>query len=108
MTDEKWLDAVATVKEKFTVLEEGREDIDDIPRAFFEFIVFETPQGKMRIERTTTPVVLDKKTIYSKLAGAASKVQYQYSETEMAHKLRAYRWVDARQDWEELNAGMFA
>lgn len=105
MTDEKWLETVSKIKEKFQVTEEGRRDIEDIPRAFVEFIVFEGPVGRIRMERVTKPVVLDKKTIYSKLAGTASKVNYIYSETESFSKLHIYQWNEASEGWEEMKMG---
>lgn len=105
MTDEKWLETVGKIKEKFQVLEEGREDLPDIPRAFVQFIVFESPIGRVKLERLTQPVVLDKKTIYSKLAGTASKVNYIYSETETFSKLKVFKWNEAQNDWEEIKTG---
>ena len=65
------------IKAKFTVLSEGREELADIPNAFVEFIEFQSPQGKMKLERTTRPAVLDKKTVYSKTGGRAFKIEYQ-------------------------------
>ncbi len=104
MHDDKWKDTVAMVKSKFTVLSEGREDIADIPNAFVEFIEFNTPQGKMRLERTTKPAVLDKKTMYSKTGGRASQIQYTYSQDEIVHRLEAFRWNDTKEEWEEMRA----
>ena len=104
MRDDKWIETVAMIKSKFTVLEEGRQEIEDIPKAFCEFIEFEGPEGRMRLERTTQPAVTGKKTIYSKLGGRASKVEYEYSPDEVVHKFRAYRWSYGREDWEEVKA----
>lgn len=84
------------------MLDEGRRDLEDIPRAFSEYISFETPQGRIKLDRVTQPVVLDKKTLYSKLAGSASRVEYVYSDTEMFSKLRVFRWVEPRDEWEEV------
>jgi len=108
MTDERWVETLFMIKEKFKVLEDGRRDLEDIPRAFLEFIIFEGPMGRIKLERTTQPVVLDKKTIYSKLAGSASKVNYIYSDTEMFSKLRVYQWNESAGSWDEMKAsGMF-
>lgn len=110
MTEEKWLDTVGKIKDKFQVLEEGRQKVPEIPRAFVDFIVFDGPQGRFRLERKTQPVVLDKKTMYSKTAGQASKVEYIYSETENFSKLRVYSWDEGAQEWQEMktSGGMFA
>lgn len=104
MQDEKWLDTKDMIKRKFTVLAEGREDIEDIPNAFVEFIEFSGPTGRMRLERTTKPAVIDKKTMYSKTGGRASQIQYTYSPDEIVHRLEAFRWNDATSDWEEMRA----
>lgn len=104
MREDKWLDTKAMIKSKFTVLAEGREDIADIPGGFEEHIEFESPQGRMKLTRTTTPAVIDKRTTYSKLGGRASRVEYQYSPDEVVHRLRAYRFDEGLQDWEEVKA----
>ncbi|OGL67641.1 hypothetical protein A3B21_01480 [Candidatus Uhrbacteria bacterium RIFCSPLOWO2_01_FULL_47_24] len=116
MHDDKWKDTVAMIKSKFNVLDERREEILDIPNAFVEIIEFsakggsasggESPQGKMKLERVTRPVVLDKKTIYSKTGGRASKIEYQYSTDELTHRLQAYRWNEAAGQWEEVRTPM--
>lgn len=102
MTDEKWIETVYKIKEKFLVYEEGREDIQNIPKAFKEFIIFQSPLGKIRLERITQPVVLGTKTHYSKLAGKASKIEYIYSDSEMYSKIRIFKWNEAKSSWEEL------
>ena len=92
------------IKAKFTVLSEGREELADIPNAFVEFIEFQSPQGKMKLERTTRPAVLDKKTVYSKTGGRASKIEYQYSPDEITHRFQAFKWSEAAGEWEEIKA----
>lgn len=104
MHDDKWKDTLAMVKSKFTVRSQGREEIANIPGAFIEFIEFDSPQGRMRLERTTKPAVLDKKTIYSKTAGRASQTEYTYSPDEVVHRLEAFRFNEAKDDWEEVRA----
>ncbi len=64
MHEDKWKDTLAMVKSKFAVLNEGKEALEDIPNATREFIEFEGPQGKMRLEYTVRPAVLDKKTTF--------------------------------------------
>ena len=104
MREDKWKDTLAMVKQKFTVLGEGREDIEDIPNATREFIEFDGPEGKMRLEYVVKPAVLDKKTSYSKLGGSASKVEYVYSKDEVVSRLEAYKWNEGSGEWEEVKA----
>lgn len=109
MTDEKWAETVGFIKEKFKVIEDSRREIEEIPRAFAEIIIFEGPTGRVKLERAVQPAVLDRKTIYSKLAGRASKVEYVYSDTEMISKLRAYHFNEASGEWDEIKtAGTFS
>ena len=104
MHDDKWNDTVAMIKSKFRVLAQTREDIADIPNGFVELIEFETPQGKMKLERTTSPAVLDKKTVYSKTSARASSIEYTYSKDEVSHRLKAYRFDEGIGEWEEVKA----
>ncbi|MBI4135675.1 hypothetical protein HY477_03005 [Candidatus Uhrbacteria bacterium] len=114
MHEDKWKDTKAMVKEKFTVLAEGKDDLEDIPNATLEFIEFsakggsasggESSQGIMRLEYTIRPAVLDKKTTYSKHGGAASNVEYVYSKDEMVRKMSAFKLNETTGEWEEVRA----
>ncbi len=103
MTDERWLDTVATLKDKFQILEEGKEDLpEEEGKGFREFVIFQGPLGKMKVERTTKAVVTGKKTIGSKRMGSEATVQYIYSDTEKSYKFKAYKWDEAQNDWVEI------
>ncbi len=103
MHDEKWLDTVSILKDKFPILEEGKEDLqEEEGRGFREFVVFNGPLGKMKIERTTKAVVLDKKTLGSKRMGSQAAVEYVYSDTEKSHKFKAYKWGESQNSWVEI------
>jgi len=103
MRDEKWLDTVSILKDKFPVLEEGKEDLpEEEGRGFREFVIFNGPLGKMKIERTTKAIVLDKKTLGSKRMGSQASVEYVYSDTEKSYKFRAYKWDDVQNGWVEI------
>ncbi|MBI4276373.1 hypothetical protein HY629_00855 [Candidatus Uhrbacteria bacterium] len=97
MTNERWADAVAHIKEKFTVLETGEEQLDPGPGSL-SFIEFERKDGmRIRLERVTRPVVLGKKTIGSRRIGSITAVQYQYSPDETTSSVEAFRY-DAASD----------
>ncbi len=108
MTKEKWEEIKGMVKDKFTVEDEGGEHIDDEGGVDVEFVVFEGPLGKMRLEYATKPVVLDRKTTYSRRIGSETKIDYVYSEDEKSAKMTAYKWNDGDEEWTEIEAGMFA
>lgn len=103
MQDDKWLDTVSLLKDKFPVLEEGKEDLaEEEGKGFREFVIFNGPLGKMKIERTTKAVVLGKKTIGSKRMGSQATVEYVYSDTEKSSKFRAYKWDEGASNWIEI------
>ena len=67
-----------------------------------EIIEFKGPLGKMKLERTTQPLVIDKKTIGSRRIGSDTAVEYIYSETEKVHKFTAYRFDPNSDNWVEM------
>jgi hypothetical protein len=102
MNDEKWQYIKGMAKDNFKVEEEGEEPIEDIPRSKIEWLIFQGPIGRVKMERTTRPVVLDKKTIYSKRMGDTAAVEYVYSEDEYAQSFKAYLWQG--EVWMEIDA----
>ena len=107
MTPERWNNIVGGIKEKFTVLEEGEFELEDMPGTC-ESIVFESPMGKMKLEFITKPVITDKKVITSRRIGASASVEYTYSDTEETHKFECYRWDEKLDDWKQVKEdGLF-
>lgn len=104
MQDEKWQDILAKIKDNYEVLETDTEDLDPGPGQV-EYIIFNGPLGKMRLERITKPVVLEKKGIGSRRIGSQATVEYKYSDTEKTHRFTAYKWEDDQDDWVEMDAG---
>jgi len=107
MSPEKWTKITDNIKDNFAVENNGREHIDEAGGIDIEYIEFEGPLGRMRLEYVTQPVVIDKKTTYSRRIGSETKVDYIYSQEEKSHKLIAYKWDSGRDDWIEIEAGMF-
>lgn len=108
MQIEKWKIIIGNIKDNFKVEDEGTEHIDDEGGVDVDFIVFQGPVGKMRLELITKPIIIDKKTNYSKRIGSESQVEYVYSQDEKSSKMIAYKWDDNQDDWVEIEAGMFA
>lgn len=105
MQDEKWQGIIGRVKDDFEVLEEGTKEVEESPGSV-EFIIFNGPLGKIKLERTTKPLVIDKKGLGSRRIGSQTKVEYIYSDTEKVHTFKAYKWDDTRDDWEEMEKGV--
>lgn len=107
MFPEKWRQIVGQIKDNFKVEADGKERLETEGGAEVEYIIFNGPLGRMKLEFITKPVVLDRKTKYSKRLGATTVVEYVYSPDEKTHKLKAYRWDEAVNDWLEMEAKKF-
>ena len=105
MTIERWQDTLANIKDNLKVIEHKKEHIEDDGGADIEYIIFESPMGKMRLEFIIKPLVLDKKVNYSNRIGSEAKVDYVYSKDEKTHVFMAYKWEDG--DWAECSAKNF-
>lgn len=108
MTPERWKDICGNIKDKFQIEEEGSEHIPEEGGIDIEYLVFKSPLGLMRLEHVTKPVILDKKTTYSKRIGSETKIDYIYSQDEKSSSLIAYKWDEAQSDWLEIDSGSFA
>ncbi len=107
MTKDKWKDILGNIKDKFEILEHEIEHLDEEGGIDIEFIVFKSPLGKVRLEYVEKPVILDKKTTYSKRIGSETKVDYIYSEEEKSRQMIAYKWNEEDDSWEEMNPNSF-
>ena len=101
MDDERWEELVNQIERKLKILEKKSLTGQD-GRTKIEQIVFAGPEGKMKLERSTKPLVLDKKVHYSKRIGSAPAVEYVYSPTEKVQRVQLYKWSEKDQDWEEI------
>ena len=109
MQEEKWENIKGMIKDKFEVEDEGKNELEDVPNGQVEFIIFESPLGRIKLEYITKPVVLDKRTIGSRRIGSETTVEYIYSEDEFSNTFKAYKWED--ESWIELEkekAGAFS
>ena len=107
MLPKKWQEIVGNIKDNFKVEETGKERLEDEGGAEIEYIIFNGPLGLMKLEFISRPVILDKKTKYSKRIGATTVIDYIYSPDEKFHKLKAYKWDEALNDWLEMEAKKF-
>jgi hypothetical protein len=104
MTIEKWENIKGHIKDSFEVEDEGKEHIEEDGGVNVEFIEFRGPLGRMRIEFVDKPIILDKKTSYSKRIGSETGVHYIYSETERTYHMSAYKWSEESEEWIEMEA----
>src|SRR6266566_3949454 len=113
MQDDKWEALKEELKRKFKVEDEHFEDLmvqtadGPVVSGKAEVIIFETPMGKVKLARESKPVVLGKKEFYSHQQGKAARVEYEFSDTEFSHKIKAYKWDDDNDEWKEIDAAAF-
>jgi len=106
MQPEKWELIKGNIKDNFKVELEGKEHIDEEGGIEIEYIEFLGPLGKMRLEYVSKPIVLDRKTTYSRRIGSETKIDYVYGE-ERSYKLEAYKWNDRDETWVEIEGAAF-
>lgn len=115
MQDDKWEALKEELKRKFKVEDEHFEDLmvetsdGMVKQGRSEVIIFsasgrEIPFSKVKLVRESRPVVTDKKFIYSHRAGQAARTEYEFSDTEFSHKIKAYKWDDDSDEWKEIDA----
>ena len=110
MTKEKWESIKGNILDNFQILDKGNDHYNEEGGVDVDYLEFNSPLGKTRLEFITKPVVLGKKTLYSHRGGSDTGVEYLYSPVEKSTRLIAYRWNDddlAEAGWAEINAEKF-
>jgi len=114
MDIDRWEQIKENIKTNFRVESESTESLTvptqdgDVKSGTAEVLIVQTPMGRIKLAFESKPLVLDKKTIYSHRAGQAARTEYEFSETEKTHKLKAYKWDDDLDEWNEIDAEKFA
>ncbi len=108
MSPEKWKEVIGNIKDNFEVFEHDSEHLEEMGGVDIEFITFKSPGlGKIKLEFVSQPVVIDKKTNYSRRIGSDTKVEYIYSQDEKSYKLNAYKWNEEEGEWTEISSASF-
>jgi len=107
MTIERWQDILDNIRDNLKVIEHKKEHIKEEGGVDIEYIIFQGPMGKIRLEFVIKPLILDKKVNYSNRIGSESSVDYIYSPDEKTNKFMAYKWDDDENDWVECSADSF-
>lgn len=102
MQDEQWKDTVTRIEDTFHVLRHEVIRGDEVS-GDHEVIEFETPRGRMKLERVSKPRVIGKSALGSKRIGGSVNVKYEYSATERTHHVNAFQWSEASQDWTPID-----
>ena len=100
MNDERWYSLLDDLKEKLKFENEGEQP--GPAGATIEWVTFQGPMGKMKLERTSRPVVIDRKMHYSKSASGNVEEELVLSETEKTYRVALYAWNEAG-GWREVD-----
>ncbi|MCL4419419.1 hypothetical protein M1146_04935 [Patescibacteria group bacterium] len=108
MNDERWEDVKESIQKKFKVSSEKVEpevmtdDIGNTVEGSKESIIFETPNGEMKLSRVKRPMIVDKKAHYHKAKGGDALMEYVTSDTETTSKITLYRYNKLTDEWVEV------
>jgi len=100
MNDEKWEELLYKISLKSEL--DRKVETEDEGRTTVETVVFDVGTGKMKLQRVSKPLVIDKKMHYSKRIGGGATAEYVYSETERVHRVNLYRWDEDESAWIEV------
>lgn len=101
MNDERWQETVGRIKDTFTVIGESVDDLED-GSGKRESIEFESPLGRIKLERTTRRAIVGTRGLGSRRIGSSTKVTHTFSATDIHQYVKAYRWQN--DDWIELDS----
>jgi hypothetical protein len=101
MHQSKWENLLDQIERQFGFVEHETERFDE-RRLTVETVVFDGAGGRMKLERSVRPVVLDRKSHFAKRVGSAATVEYVYSDTESVDTVRLFQWDRLARDWREL------
>ena len=102
MNDERWNELLYKIGLKSGPLERKVETQDE-DRTTVETVMFQTALGKMKLQRITRPVIIEKKMRYSKRIGGSVESEYIYSDTEKSYRVVLYRWSADESAWVEVD-----
>jgi hypothetical protein len=110
MQEKAWEGLLDRLEDKYgEVKVQRREDIrnDDLGneiKSQVQFVEFDMSGNSFRVEKITSPMILDKKTHYTHTAGARANIEYILSETETTSKMKVFRFDNDEDDWIEIQA----
>ena len=102
MNDEKWYYLLEEIDRKFGIEEKETEEVPE-KRMTIEKAVFTGVGGRMKLERTTRAVILDRQVKFSRRIGGDSIEKYVYSDKEKTHRVVLYKWDEGTRTWQEID-----
>ncbi len=107
MNIDRWQQIVEIVKSSFDVEESGITNSEERGGTDIEFIIFNGPLGRLKLEFATHPALMNTKTKYTKRIGADIVIENVYSPTDTVSNLVVWKWDDDSDDWKAFDASLF-
>jgi len=108
MNPSKWENLIFLAEEKFGIEKEYKEEFEVAELFNGEKIIgqrkmveFESPLGRIKLEKTSRPKVIDKKILHTKRIGGRVAVDFVYSDVEKVEELKIYR-LEKENQWAEI------
>lgn len=107
MNIDRWQEILETIKTSFEVEDSGTFSSEERGGTETEFIVFNGPLGRLKLEFSTHPAILDTKITYKKRIGAEVHADHVYSSTDKVHHLEVWRWDVGSDEWIPFKSDIF-
>jgi hypothetical protein len=98
----KWEELLDRIERMFGFVEHSTEEYPE-RRMTVETAVFDGATGRIKLERTVKPVVLETRRTYSKRAGGDVTEEHVLSEDEYVDTVRFYRWDGLAGEWKQID-----
>ena len=109
MNPNKWENLIYLAEEKFGIDKQYAEDFVVAETSMGkkimgrkEIVEFNSPLGRIRLEKVSRPRVIDKKVLHTKRIGGKTAVDFVYSEEDLVVEIKIYK-QKSDADWEEIN-----
>ncbi len=101
MLQKKWGELLDKIEKLFGFVEHTFEELPE-RRMTIETAEFDGDSGRMRLERTVRPLLLEKRVSFSKRSGSESEVEYLYSEDESVDIVKFFKWDRLAREWKQI------
>lgn len=101
MRDDRWEEICEMIQEKLTLHSRTSEPAED-ENGFTETLVFDGPQGTMKLSRTVRGRLLGEKALASKRIGGDVQIEREYSDTETVDFMKLERQNPDTGEWTEV------
>jgi len=90
------------LEDKFEILNQSTENLEDGSGGSIEIIEFEGPLGRMKLEFTEKARFIGEKASFSNRVGSGVGIEKQFDQDDQVAYLKAFTWNDASEAWVEV------